>query len=144
MTVITFDITVFRAQFPAFANESQYPDAMLQGYWDSATCYVSDMNYGWLQGPCRAQALNYMTAHLAQLFTQITAGNTPGQVQSATIDKVSVSMTPPPNPNQWQWWLGLTPYGQMLLGLLQAKSVGGWYVGGLPESSAFRKVWGIF
>lgn len=144
MAVITFNVTDFRAAFPAFANVTKYPDATLQGYFDAATCYVSPENCGSLRDGCRTRALYLMTAHLAALSDLIASGQTPGQVQSATIDKVSVSMTPPPNANQWQWWLGLTPYGMQLLALLQAKSVGGFSVGGLPEASAFRKVFGVY
>lgn len=144
MSVITFDVNKFRTDFPAFANATTYPDATLQGYFDAATCFVSPQNCGTLRDGCRARALNLMTAHLAALADIIASGQTPGQVQSATIDKVSVTMTPPPNKNQWSWWLGLTPYGQQLLALLAAKSVGGFYVGGSPEGSAFRKVYGVF
>jgi hypothetical protein len=143
--VITFDVELFRLQCPEFANETTYPDALLQGYWDTAICYVSNVNYGYLRDDCRLRALNFMTAHLAKLYLIITTNpnQTTGQMQSATIDKVSVTMTPPPQKDQFQWWLGLTTYGQMLLALLQVKSVGGMYVGGLPERSAFRKVGGI-
>ena len=142
--ILTFDVTAFRVQFPAFANVTLFPDATLQMYWDTATCFVSNRNYGWLAGACRQLALNLMTAHLAQLSVIIAGGQTPGMVQSATIDKVTVSLTPPPVPNQWQWWLGLTPYGQELLALLMARSAGGFYVGGLPERTGFRKVGGTF
>lgn len=143
--IITFDVDLFRVQCSEFANDLLYPDVLLQGFWDMAISYISDVNYGYLRDASRVLALNYMTAHLAKLNLMITAnpsGNT-GLVQGAMIDKVSVTLTPPPLPNQFQWWLGLTPYGQMLLALLQVKSVGGMYVGGLPERAAFRKVGGI-
>lgn len=143
--ILTFDVAEFRLQFPAFANEITFPDAMLQRHWDMATCYVSDIgNYGWLQGRCRQLAINLMTAHLTALSVLIAAGQTPGLVQNATIDKVSVGLTPPPLRNQWQWWLSTTPYGQELLALLQTRSVGGWYIGGRPELAAFRRVGGRF
>lgn len=146
MTVIVFDVTAFRASFPQFANATKYPTSQLQGYFDSASCIINNNDYGcgYLTGMCRVRALNLQTAHLAALADIIAAGQAPGLVNSATVDKVSVSLTPPPFKNQWQWWLSLTPYGAELLALLQAKAVGGFYVGGLPESSAFRKVGGIF
>lgn len=97
-----------------------------------------------LEGECRYRALTLLTAHLAALGVLIAAGQVPGLVQTATVDKVSVSLTPPPILTQFQWWLSLTPYGQQLLALLQVASVGGIYIGGLPEISAFRKVGGIF
>lgn len=139
--VILFDPAAFKVAFPAFAS---VPDATLQAYFDAGTCYISDRDYGWLAGECRARALDLMTAHLAALSNMIAAGQMPGLETSATIDKISVTTTPPPLKNQWQWWLSLTPYGQQLLALLTARSVGGFYVGGLPERSAFRKVGGIF
>lgn len=142
--VITFNVTAFRAMFPAFANAITYPDLRLQSYWDMGTCYISDLDYGWLQGACRTSALNLMCAHLVALSDIIASGETPGLVNSAGTDKVSVSLTPPPVKNQWQWWLNLTPYGAQLLALLTMQSAGGFYIGGLPEKSAFRKVGGIF
>ena len=146
MTAFVFDVTAFREDYPQFANETTFPDATLDMYWDNSTCYIdNDDNGCWaLKGDCRYLALNLMTAHLAAISVMVAAGQTPGLVQSATIDKVSVSLTPPPLKNQWQWWLSLTPYGQRLLALFQVSTVGGFYIGGLPELSAFRKVGGIF
>lgn len=141
--VLTFNVTAFRTQFPAFATNPP-TDATLQAYWDTATCYVSNKNYGWLNGCCRQTAINLMTAHLAALALIIAGGQTPGIVNSATIDKVSVSMTPPPAQTGWQWWLSTTPYGAQLWALLLAKGAGGLLVGGFPERSAYRKAYGVF
>lgn len=140
-TVFTFDAAAFKAAFPAFASVD---DLTLQGYWDAAVCYISPNNYGWLVDDCRLRALNLMTAHLARLAEIIATGQLPGLEQSASIDKISVTMTPPPVKNQFHWWLSLTPYGQQLLALLLARSAGGFYIGGLPERAAFRKVGGLF
>ncbi len=148
MTAYTFDVTAFRIAFPAFADVTLFPTATLQMNWDAATCLMdNDDNGHWaLHGECRFRGLNLLTAHLTALSVIIAngGGQVPGLVQSATIDKVTVSLTPPPIKTQWQWWLSLTPYGQQLLALLQVSSVGGFYVGGLPELFAFRKVGGIF
>lgn len=144
MTTHTFDVTAFRTQFPAFANSTTFPDGTLQQYWNAATCYVTPNDFCYLSGDCLQLALNLMTAHLTQLSVQIAAGKMPYLMQSATIDKVTISLTPPPLKNQWQWWLSTTPYGMQLFAMLQAKSVGGFYIGGLPETAAFRKVAGIF
>lgn len=141
---ITFDIAAFRAAYPAFADDLLYPDVMLQSYWDAAICYISDEDYGRLRGDCRERALWLMVAHLATIAGMIAAGNTPGLATSASVGNVSVSMTPPPNKTQFQWWLSLTGYGQQLYALLMAKSVGGFYIGGLPEGTAFRKWGGLF
>lgn len=145
MSILIFDVTQFRTLFSAFSNVTLYPDATLQMYWDMGTCYISNNgSYGWLTGTCRQQALNLMTAHLTALSGLIASGQTPYLMQSSTIDKITVTLTPPPLKTQWQWWLSTTPYGMQLYALLQVSSVGGWYIGGLPESSAFRKVGGIF
>jgi hypothetical protein len=144
MGYFEFDISAFRIAYPAFANEETFPDATLQAYFNSACCYISNDNYGWLAGNCRYTALTLMTAHLAALSVIIAKGKVPGLVQSATIDKVSVSLTPPLLENQWQWWLSLTPYGQQLFAMLQVNSAGGFYVGGSPETLAFRGLCGPY
>jgi hypothetical protein len=144
MANITFDVTLFRTQFPQFADETAFPDSTLQSFFDVATCYVSDCDSGRLNGDCRLRALNLMTAHLVVISDLAAAGKTPKFVTSSKVGSVSVSTQPPPNTNQWQWWLNLTPYGMQLLALLQASSIGGFYIGGLPEKAAFRKVGGVF
>lgn len=155
--VIDFDIAYFRKAFPAFANPAAFSDEMLQMYWDWATYYVSDVNYGWLSnlnsptnpavpgrspGYARSRAIQLMMAHLLQLQVLNAAGQQGGIVTQATVDKVSVGLEPPPIPNQWQWWLNGTPYGQQLLALLQVKSAGGFYNGGVPVLGAFTPTYG--
>jgi len=142
--ILVFDVALFRTQFPAFANVLVFPDALLQMYWDMATCYISDMNCGWLNNGCRLLAINMMVAHLAALNVLIAEGITPQLIKSSTIDKITVTLEMPLVPNQWRWWLNTTPYGMMLLALLLANSAGGFYVGGAPELSAFRTVGGGF
>lgn len=142
--ILTFDVTTFRVMFPVFASSTTYPDAVLQMYWDMATSYVSNVNYGWLQNANRQLALNLMTAHLAALGLIIQSGQVPNLMQSSTIDKISIAVTPPPIPNQWQWWLNQTGYGQQLLALLQAQSAGGFYVGGSAPRIGFRNTVGGF
>lgn len=142
--ICVFDLTAFRAAYPAFSNVTNFPDATLTGYWNTANCYICNDDYGYLRGSCRCHALDLMAAHIAALSVLIAAGQVPGLVQTATIDKISVGLTPPPLRTQFQWWLSLTPYGQQLLALLQVAGVGGLFAGGLPERSAIRKVYGIF
>lgn len=141
----TFDITNFRTLFPAFANTTDFPDALLTQNWTNATSYIVNNNYGvQLVDNDKFYALNLMTAHLTQLGVVIANGQTPGLVQNAAVGAVNISLTPPPIPNQFQWWLNQTAYGQQLLSLLQTKASGGFLVGGLPERSAIRKVYGTF
>jgi hypothetical protein len=141
VATIVFNSATFRSLFPAYADAPT--DEVLQLYWDTATAYITDKYGACLQASMKlAQqtlALNYMTAHLAYLNGLIAAGQTPGLMQSATVDKVSVSVTPPPVDNEWRWWLNLSPYGQQLLSLLEVLSVGGFYYGGFPTSIAFRR-----
>lgn len=147
MATIIFDPTLFRQQFPAYANVTTYPDAMLQMYWDMAICYVSDQTYGFcwdLDEHCRTLALNLMTAHLLYIAGLVADGQTAILINSSTVDKITVNLTVAPIRNQWQWWLSTSPYGQQLWALLQVNSVGGIYIGGLPELSAFRRVGGYF
>lgn len=144
MTVIVFDVALFRERFPAFADSVLYPDPVLQSYWNTAACIISPQNYGCLTGDCRAQALMLLTAHLAQLATNIQNGITPGVITSASVDKVSVSMMQPPAIDQWGWWLAQTPYGAQLWAMLSVAAAGGLYIGGRPERSAFRKVYGRY
>lgn len=147
MSTITLDPAAFRALFPQFADPAKYPDAALSIQYGMATSYVSADTYGDMPLAARTNALYLMTAHLLALGVIIAQNNYTGQVgivQGAVVDHVQITLTPPPVKSEWQWWLNTTPYGAQLLGLLQAQAAGGFYVGGLPERAAFRKVGGIF
>ncbi len=138
MAIVLFDASVFRAQFPPYADQLAFPNALLQMYWTNATAYINDC-YSKLRKNQLSLALNLMTAHLAYLNVIANAGQNTGLVQGATIDKVSVTLTPPPEVNEWQWWLAQSPYGQQLLALLQVASVGGFFFGGWPTAYALRR-----
>lgn len=140
--LIQFDVNAFYAAFPPF--QGTITQDALQIYWDTASIMVDPTMP---QAPYVARQTRYlqlMTAHLATLNIMIMGGNLPGIITAATIDKVSVTLQPPPEKNQFQWWLNQTPYGQQLAALTQIATIGGFFVGGLPETSAFRKVGGIF
>ena len=145
MATIAFDVAIFRGQFPAFSDSATYPDAVLQGNWELATCIISDNDYGCIVGDCRRRLLNAVTAHVTRYNEIVMAGDTPGFVSSATIDSVSVTKeVPPKNTEQWKWWLNTTPYGSMALSILSVASAAGLYVGGNNERSAIRRVGGGF
>jgi hypothetical protein len=147
MTTITLNPAAFRALFPQFADPAKFPDAALEVQFGMATGYVSADSYGDMTVPVRTSALYTMTAHLLALGVIIASGNysgQPGIVIASRVGDVQVQMQPPPERGQWRYWLNLTPYGAQLVALLEAQSVGGFYVGGLPERAAFRKVAGIF
>jgi Protein of unknown function (DUF4054) len=126
--LITFDYALFQAQIPLYATSPV--ESVVEVYWGVATYYVSNIDRGVLNDGARAYAINLMTAHLIFVDALAAEGQVPGLMQNATVDKVTVGLTPPPLPDQWQWWLSLSPYGQKLLALLQALSVGGFFVSG--------------
>lgn len=126
--MIVFDVTQFRIDFPYFANVTTFQDVTLQGYWDIATLYVSDEDYGYLTGRYRERAINLMTAHMGYISMQANKGKQGKIVQSSSIDKISVSLVPPNVKSDFSFWLNQSPYGVQLLALLSAVSVGGWYV----------------
>lgn len=147
--MITLVIADFRAAYPQFANATTFPDALLNLQFGMATGFVSDSTYGCMSVPVRTSALYLMLAHLLALGVIIADGGSyqgvAGIVTQSKVGDVSVSLAQPPyGTSQWRYWLSLTPYGLQLLALLDAQAVGGFYVGGLPERSAFRKVAGIF
>jgi len=141
----TFDSVAFRAQFPAFTSTTKYPDEQLSGYFTMATMYIYPKDWGGICGAQLQLCLNLMTAHLAWLNQLTISGNTSAApVNSASIDKVSVSLEAPPfGSSMWKYWLSTTPYGKQLLALLRILSRGGGIVGGSPEGLAFRGVYGV-
>ena len=119
----------FRAVFPEFTSTTAYPDALINAHIALAGCYISTQNYGDLDFNARAYAIELMAAHLLTLDLKASAGTSGGglaataggQVISASIDGVSVSMTVPPNKDQLQYWLNQTPYGSRYLAILQSR-----------------------
>jgi hypothetical protein len=142
--VLTFDYAIFIQQIPEYSNPITYSQPILQGWWNIAINYISDLNCGSLHGEKRQYAIDLMMAHLIYISNLIAEGTVPYLMQNSTIDKVTVGLTPPPLNNQYQWWLSVSPYGQQLLALLQAKSVGGFYIGGSAPRAAFGYQGGSF
>jgi hypothetical protein len=132
---IQYNDANFRALFPAFASTIEYPSTTLQLCWTTATAYISSCSQGGygLKLQQQALALNQMTAHITQLMYSAASDQASGVVVGATVDKVTVTIMPPPATNEWRYWLNETPYGQMLLSLLEARAVGGFLaVGAVP------------
>jgi ABC-type dipeptide/oligopeptide/nickel transport system permease subunit len=140
----TLDIPQFRINFPEFEDILKYPDARITFYWNMALCYIDNTESCFIGADCLQLMLELMTAHLAKIADLDAEGDVNGLAQSASVDKVSIGLTPPPLPNQTQWWLGTTNYGQELLSLMRIKSVGGFFLGGVRELSSFRKAGGVF
>lgn len=139
--VITLDIPLFRSRFAQFANVTTFPDVMLNTQWIVATQFTSASNYGDLVNEGRELAIQYMLAHILGLSViAASASGQAGIVTAASIDKVAVTLAAPPyGTDGWRYWLNLTPYGQALLALLATAAVGGFYIGGFPERSAFQR-----
>ena len=129
----------FRAQYQAFSDPTAYPQATLQQYFTTAGLYVANTNYGFLaQAGATLTCLYLLTAHLAQLATQIANGQVPYVLSASGIDKISVTLEPPPAKNLWAWWLSTTAYGAQLLATLEAQSIGGFYTPGGWGRAGFR------
>ena len=152
MAQFEFNVPAFRLMFPPFSDMGLYTDEYIISKWDIAECFI-DMRgcfCGCTTGRCREKIAYYMVAHLVTLDDRLAGragapgSGANGNVTSATVDKVSVSVQPPPIEDSWDWWLNQTPYGALLLAMLSTLSVGVLYVGGSPERSAFRKVGGRF
>lgn len=151
---MNFDPVKFRTMFPEFADETKFPDAMLEMYWDVATAFVSTAGCpcGSISGKQRQAILNMMTAHLLALSSQAEGVGTGGSGAvsaggyevSSSIGEISVSRMAPPATDGWKFWLAQTPYGQQIWALTSLLSVGGLAIGGLPERTGFRKIGGVF
>ncbi len=150
---MALDIALFRQRFPEFADPTLYPDVTLNTFYDMACIFVEDDGCPWktLTGKRLTLVLEYMTAHLLILSKQATAGgagsaesNQGGFETSATIGEISVTKLAPPAKDAWDWWMYQTPYGQALMALLSVLAVGGLSIGGLDETSSFRRAGGVF
>lgn len=131
---VNVSVSEFRQWFSEFADVSKYPDAVLQADLEQAQCYVSPTNFGPLKNGCRKLAIYLMLSHLQTLGSMLTSGQTQaGFTSSTTIDKVSVTRTPPPFKGQLSYWLNLTQYGSRLLALISVKTGLGFYFGGEYE-----------
>lgn len=141
MASIPLNIADFRVNFPAYSDETKYPDSVLNAKYAIGKCYIAD-NDCTLPEECREYALQLMLAHLLYIQDDIASGNTSRVITSATEGSVSVSLAEPPSPDNWYYWLNTSPYGPQLIAMLEAASVGGFCVGGMPERKGFRKIGG--
>lgn len=137
---MTFDATAFRLAFPAF-QEATDPAILV---W--VDIVLESPMASWLN--CAKQTQQQLiVAHIGYLLTNANSiGNSQGggAVVSATEGSVSASFVAPPVRDGLEFYLSSSTYGQMLWAMLNVQSAGGFYVGGLPERRAFRKVGGTF
>ncbi len=146
MAKIAFNASRLRASIPAFANETLYPSAVLQMKWVVATCVVSDDDDGFvLNERQRECVLDLFVAHLLEIDSMIAMGQNVVNIQGASVDKVSVTATPPVASTGLQLWFQTTPHGQLIRTILQANTRGGFYIGGsATEKRSFRRAGGVF
>lgn len=140
---IPLNITEFRVNFPVYADETAYPDSLLNAQYEIGKCFIDD-NDCTMPEACREYALQLMLCHLLNLRDRVNGGAATGVVTSATEGAVSVSLAEPPSSDTWTYWLNTSPYGMELLSMLSAQAVGGFYVGGSPERKGYRKINGGF
>ena len=69
--IVELDIPKFRTEFPQFSDALIYTDLYIETKWALATCYISDLNCGYLKGSCRQYAIFLMLAHLIALDDMI-------------------------------------------------------------------------
>lgn len=135
-----FPLAKFRILYPMF---NSVEDNVVLTFAELGECYLSKCD-----DTCAEQAWMLVVAHMLYLRQKQEAGeNQPGTITSATIDKVSVSFAAPPQGTSEDHWFNLTPYGQQLLALLakcKKTNSAPFYVGSMPERSAFRSVGGRF
>lgn len=109
--IVVFDYAAWALLFPTLATSIDEPTA--QAYFDSATLFLDNTPASQVWNLTkRALVLNYLTAHVAQLFGTVN-GQPPsplvGKISQATEGSVSVTVDWPATANN-AWWLQ-TPYG---------------------------------
>ena len=144
MASILFNEQRFRDQFPAFSNSVLYPEAMLQGTWTSVTFVFSDDDQGIENNPQRTRLLDLALAHWLHVASMTAKGQNTSVVNSATVDKVSVTAEPPKAKTHFQQWLMASPYGQEIRMIMKAATSAGVYIGGSNERASFRRAGGRF
>lgn len=129
---VNFTVAQFLEDFPEFEGTDERTLRIMN---TRTRCYISTENYGVINGESRLLACELMMAHLLTLFNRIKDDNQTQAVSvaSATIQNVTVSLTPPSNRTQFEFWLNLTIYGTQLWSLLTAKTPTGFYIPGIPQ-----------
>lgn len=131
-----FPVADFITLYPVF---SCVPDSEIELVAEQAECYLNNCG-----GKCYTQLWMLLVAHMLKLRQIEESGETAGIITSASIDKVSVSYATPPAGSDSAYWFGLTPYGKQYMVLNKRCGGVGFYVGDMPERSAFRSVGGRF
>lgn len=140
-TTVAFDIPLFRAQIPAFSDETAYPDTLLNATFEQAICYVSNVidNCSTITAGCLLIMLNNLVAHLLTIQQKIATGESPGIVKSSRVGSISVTLVPPSTEGeQFNWWLNTTVYGMQVSAQLDVSSAAGFIANGFNPNAGFR------
>lgn len=89
---MSVDVATFRARFPEFSDNTEYPDARIQIFLDDAAEDIGTDETRWCGKYDRAQA--YLAAHYLYVNTATEAGDASakaGPISSKTAGGVSVS-----------------------------------------------------
>jgi len=113
MAVVVFDATEFRTLYPAFTDESAYPNATLAAYFNQGTEFIGNNDnslvpYNPSATPAvtvRKSALYATTCHLLTLLSGSGATSPNGAIASASEGSVSTSFQLITGQSQSaQWW----------------------------------------
>ena len=137
------DVAWFRNSFIEFQDPTAYPDIMLNAWYANAGNYISQSDaYEGLTGSSLDFALQLLTAHLLHNITAMGKNQNTGVVTGSTVGDISVTLQPPPVKSGWEFWLSSSAYGIQLWAFLSSQSVGGWSIGGYPETHVLRRAGG--
>ncbi len=89
---MAIDIATFRARFPEFSDDTEYPDPRVQLFIDDSLIYIGTDEDRW--GLKYNLAQSYITAHMLLVATKSELGDSSSQVgpvQSKSAGGVSVT-----------------------------------------------------
>lgn len=114
---MAINVAAFRARFPEFADDTEYPDARIQVFIDDALSDLGTNETRWNGKYDRAQS--YLSAHLLVVGTKSEGGDSSssaGIVQSKSAGGVSVSKSfVAKDRSELDDWYASTTYGQQFL-----------------------------
>ena len=132
---VVVSVEDFRNAFKEFCNPVQYKDCLLTRFLTQAQAYISRKSFV-ISDDIRLLLIQLMAAHLITLAeidptTGIvkSMGQSAGHELSASVDGVSVTREATLSRNGEEQWLQSTGYGQQYLAILQAHSIGIYFVG---------------
>jgi len=137
---MAFDIAAFQTAFPAFSDTAT---ATIQTW---VNILAESSMADWFASTTLTQQ-QLIVAHVGYLMTNASTLNDSqggGAVVSASEGSVSASFVTPPVKDGLEYYLSGSQYGQMLWAMLNISAAGGINIGGLPESRAYRRVYGAF